>query len=95
MNQDIERHIFGLLQRRQKGLRKILAAGLAASLLFVALSVYYRWPGVLALLPWALIGPFAWNVITARCPRCSKLIHRTPAGAFAPLLRCARCGFRG
>ena len=95
MTRDMERHIFAMLQRRQKSFLKIMGIGAAASLLFVALAVYYRWPGALALLPWALIGPFAVNVITARCPRCAKMVHRTPLGAFRPLLRCSRCGFRG
>jgi hypothetical protein len=92
---EVERHIFAILQRRQKAFLKAMAAGFAASAFFVTLSIYHRWPGAMALLPWGLIGPFAVSVITARCPRCAKLIHRNPLAAFRPLQRCSRCGFRG
>ena len=94
-NRDMEQHMFAVLQRRQKGFRKILGVSAAATVLLVAFALFYRWPLAIALLPWGLIGPFAVSVVGARCPRCARLVHRTPAGAFRPLLRCARCGFMG
>ena len=94
-HRDMEQHMFTVLQRRQKVFPKILGVCAAASALLVALGLLYQWPLALALLPWGLIGPFAVSVVGARCPRCARLVHRTPAGAFRPLLRCARCGFRG
>jgi hypothetical protein len=93
MTRDIERDIFQVIQGRQAVFIKTAVVTLVVSGLFVVLSVYFRWPLFLALIPLALTGPFVVNVASARCPHCQRRLHRNFWGVFRPLVRCARCGF--
>jgi hypothetical protein len=93
MPSDYELDIFRLIQRRQQVFIKVVVLSLSVSAAFFVLSAAFRWPLFLALMPMALTGPFVVNVISARCPHCQRLLHRSFSGAFRHLDRCARCGF--
>jgi hypothetical protein len=93
MGRDFELDIFRVIQRRQQLFVKVAAASVAVCGLFVVLSLAYRWPMFLALIPIALTGPFIVNVATARCPHCQRPLHRNYLRIFYPLERCGRCGF--
>lgn len=93
MTRNFELDIFRVLQRRQQLFIKVEALSLAVSAIFLLLSVAYRWPLFLAIIPVALTGPFVMSVVTARCPHCQRPLHRNVLGIIKNLERCARCGF--
>jgi hypothetical protein len=93
MTRDLELDLFRIIQRRQQLLVKVGILSLSASAVFLFLTVAYRWPLFLALIPVALTGPFVVNVASARCPHCQRPLHRTALSILRSLHRCGRCGF--
>ena len=93
MARNFELDIFRVLQRRQRLFIKLGLLSLALSAIFLMLSVAFRWPLFLAVMPMALTGPFVMSVATARCPHCQRPLHRSVLGVLRTLDRCARCGF--
>ena len=90
---NFELDIFQVLQRRQRLFIKVELLSLVASVVFLGLTVLYRWPLFLAAIPIVLTGPFVMSVVTARCPHCQRPVHRRVHAIFRPLDRCSRCGF--